>query len=131
MITYSAMARGRLMSLVGAGRKSILLPMPSTSKRLQVKMKTNRVSASGTTLAPRGPMVSFTWPCTASTAISQASWNFPGTPLVSLARMIMPSRITTSPAITVAQMMSRSSVSPNTFVVTWSPTVMSMASDRK
>ena len=84
----------------------MVLPMLSTSKRLQVKMKTNRVRASGTTLAPRGPIESLTCFWTASTANSHSSWNFPGTPLVALARRIRPRVMTTAPAIRVAQTMS-------------------------
>ena len=86
--------------------------MLSTSKRLQVKMKMNRVRASGTICAPRGPMVSLTCFWMAPTASSHSSWNLPGTPLVALARRIMPMRTTIAPAITVAQMMSTSKVSP-------------------
>ena len=75
-------------------------------------MKTNSVRASGTTLAPLGPMVSLTCFWMAPTASSHSSWNFPGTPLVALARKIMPKVMTMAPAIMVAQMMSTSKVRP-------------------
>src|ERR1700722_10844108 len=123
-----AMAMGRLMSLVGAGNQSMVLPMLSTSKRLQVKMKTNRVRASGTTFAPRGPIESLTCFWMASTAISHTSWNFPGTPLVALARRMRPIPTTTRPAMIVAQTMSRLTVTPNHLAVLWTPGVMSMPS---
>src|SRR5580704_5359400 len=120
------MAMGRLMSLVGAGSQSMVLPMLSTSNRLQVKIKTKRVRARGTTFAPLGPIESLTCFWTASTAISHTSWNFPGTPLVALARSTRPMVITTSPAMTVAHTMSRLMVRPATLVVAWTPGVMSM-----
>src|SRR5664280_1278097 len=119
------MARGRLMSLVGAGSTSKWLPMPRTSNRLHVKMKMNRVRASGTTLAPLGPMESSTCFWTAPTAISHSSWNLPGTPLVTFTRIISPTRMTITPAMIVAHTVSMSMVSPKTWRWTWSPTEMS------
>src|SRR5450631_2635564 len=121
------MASGRLMSLVGAGRNSNRLPMPRTSNRLQVKMKTNRVRASGTTLAPRGPMDSSTCLWTAPTTSSQRSWNLLGTPLVALDRRIIPNATTTRPAMMVAHTMSTLTVRPNTLAWGCSPTEMSEA----
>ncbi len=73
-------------------------------------MKTNRVRASGTTLAPRGPMVSSTCFWTAPTASSHSSWNLPGTPRVAFLARIRPKVMTTMPAMTVAQTMSTSMV---------------------
>src|ERR1035438_2467239 len=119
------MASGRLMSLVGEGSTSKWLPMPRTSNRLHVKMKMNRVRASGTTLAPRGPMESSTCFWTAPTAISHSSWNLPGTPLVTFTRIISPTRMTITPAMIVAHTVSMSMVSPKTWRWTWSPTEMS------
>src|SRR5665213_535078 len=100
--------------------------MPNASKRLQVKMKMKSVRASGTTLAPRGPMESSTWVCTAPTANSQAIWNLPGTPLVALERRTRPRVMTMRPAMTVAQTMSILIVSPKILRWRCSPGVMSM-----
>ena len=93
--------------------------MLSTSNRLQVKMKTNRVRASGTTLAPRGPMVSSTCFWTAPTASSHRSWNLPGTPLVAFLRRISPMVMTMAAATRVAQTMSMSMVSGPSFTWGW------------
>ncbi len=102
--------------------------MLSTSNRLQVKMNTNRVRANGTTWAPRGPMVSSTCFCTAPTASSHSSWNFPGTPLVARLRRISPMVMTIPAAMRVAQMMSTSKVSPPILTWGWTPGVMSIPS---
>ena len=102
--------------------------MLSTSKRLQVKMKTKRVRARGTTLAPRGPMVSSTCFCTAPTISSHTSWNLPGTPLVAFLLRTRPMVITTMAATMVAQMMSASKVRPNSLNWGWTPGEMSIPS---
>ena len=85
-ITMSARARVTLMSLVGGAIHSISEPMPRTENQLATRMKTKRLTARGTTAAPRGPIVASTCWLTDWTPISQASCSFPGTPLVALAR---------------------------------------------
>ena len=91
-MTNRAMARGRLISAVGAGSHSYLLPRPNTANTLQTKMKTNRVTAKGTIWAPRGPMLDSTCRFTVVIPSSHANCILPGTPAVARARTSRPER---------------------------------------
>src|SRR5579884_206104 len=102
--------------------------MPTASNRLQTKMKTKIVSARGTTRVPSGPIWSATCRWMVWTAISQRSWNLPGTPLEALARRRTPRSTTIRPAMSVAHTMSTLTVSPRTFACGWTPTTMLVAS---
>ncbi len=121
-MTKRAMARGRLMSAVGAGSHSYVLPSPKTANTLHTKMNTKRVTAKGTMRAPRGPMLDSTCLFTVVIPNSHASCILPGTPAVARARTTRPSSTVTTPAAAVPHTVSRLSVRPPTVLTTWSPT---------
>jgi hypothetical protein len=116
-MTNSAMASVRFTSAVGVRTISYTLPSPKSSKRLQIKMKTKRVMASGTMYIPRSPIVPWTWRVTMLMPVSNASCNRPGTPLVTCRRSMIPRTTTTSMAMPVAQIVSRLKVRPPTLRV--------------
>ena len=122
MITKMARARGRLMSAVGAGSHSTVLPRPTTANQLHTRMNTKRVTANGTMRAPRGPIFDSTCFFTVVTPNSHASCILLGTPAVTRNRITRPSAMVTTPAATVAHTVSALIVRPPTFRTTWSPT---------
>ena len=85
-MTKTASAAVKLMSDEGAGRYWGEWPVGISSSQLAMRMKVNRVNASGTTGRPASPMADATCSSTASRIVSTASWSLPGTPEVAFAR---------------------------------------------
>ncbi len=93
--------------------------------QLQIRMKTPTATPRPTKRLPCGPMAESARSATCSVMVSQKSCSLPGTPDVTLRTMAKPRMSTMMAAAAVVQTMSRSMVSPATWITPrWSPMVM-------